>query len=245
MPFPPGWGQIQSPYHVLSYTLSEHSRWSLLIVVICLYWLKEEYLKPAFVKGMKIAFEAEIRDGRSVVDMLTIIFTGLVKSNTLLTASELTTIERDPDVFQSTIKDGRRLLQRLCEAAAISAGTARGAAQQKLAIRSGAMPPPSAPSRAGSVALPGRQTRAGSVISSRVGRDDVEQEVEEEVLPSTEEDVADDINVGRLSTAQKAIKYGQWAGRPNVHVGLHYVDDLEQYGLPSLQMVNPGEMKHK
>ena len=56
--------------------------------------------------------------------------------------------------------------------------------------------------------------------------------------------VADDINVGKLSVAQKAVKYRQWACRPNVHIGLHYVDILRRYGLVSLLMVLPCELKH-
>ncbi|EAQ82920.1 hypothetical protein CHGG_10738 [Chaetomium globosum CBS 148.51] len=67
----------------------------------------------------------------------------------------------------------------------------------------------------------------------------------EPVIEEDEEAVDDDINIGQLTVAQKASKYRQWAQRPNVHVGLHYVDVFRQYGLVSLMMVLPGELKHK
>jgi hypothetical protein len=72
---------------------------------------------------------------------------------------------------------------------------------------------------------------------------------EENPLPiEIEEDtgaVEEDINISQLSVAQKAVKYRQWAQRPNVHIGLHYVEVLRRYGLVSLVMVLPGELKHK
>lgn len=239
MPFPPGWGQIQSPFHVLSYTLSEHARWALLMVVISLFWLKEDHLKTPFVRAMKQVFSHEINvEGKSVPNVLTVCLAHLVKSNSLLSAPVLDVADRDPDTFKDTVIQSRRLFQRLCEAAALASGVARGAAAQKALSRIGSMLPPS---RASSAA-PATRSRRSSVASSAGG--DVEESIE--VLASVEEDlVAEDINLGQLSSTQKAVKYQQWAARPNVHAGLHYYDDLVRYGLPSLQMVLPGEMKHK
>jgi hypothetical protein len=57
--------------------------------------------------------------------------------------------------------------------------------------------------------------------------------------------VDDNINIGQLTVAQKAAKYRQWAERPNVHVGLHYGEVVDRYGLVSLMIVLGGELKHK
>lgn len=112
-------------------------------------------------------------------------------------------------------------------------------------------------------AIPGpsqlrRQTRAlsaasaalwaalSAILSAASGSDRGDGDAEElEVMVSVEDDVADDINVGYLSTVQKAIKYGQWGLRPNVHAAKYYLDDLIRFGLPLLQMVLPGEMKYR
>ena len=55
----------------------------------------------------------------------------------------------------------------------------------------------------------------------------------------------DDINVAQLSKAQKAVKYEQWARRPNVHIGLHYPTIYCRYDLVALLMVLGCEFKHK
>lgn len=246
MPFPPGWAQIQSPFHVLSYTLSEHARWALLVVVVSLFWLKEDHLKAPFVRAMKNVFQHEIEsEGKSVPNVLTIILARLVKSNSLLSATQLDPADRNPDTFKAIVLTSRRLFQRLCRAAALTAGVPQGAAAQKALTRIGSMLPPSrqgSPSAGPSRAALAYRTRSMSVASAAD-----EQGIEEsiEVLPSVEEELAEDINLGQLTSAQKAVKYNQWAARENVHAGLHYYEDLVRYGLPSLQMVLPGETKHK
>lgn len=247
MPFPPGWAQIQSPFHVLSYTLSEHARWALLMVVISLYWLKEDHLKAPFVRAMKNVFRHEIEsEGKSVPNVLTTILARLVKSNSLLSAPQLDPADRNPETFKAIILTSRRLFQRLCQAAALTAGVAHGAAAQKALTRIGSMLPPSRQSSpsAGpsSRAAPAYRTRSKSVASA-ADEEGIEESLD--VLPSVEEELAEDITLGQLTSAQKAVKYNQWAARPNVHAGLHYYEDLVRYGLPSLQMVLPGEMKHK
>jgi hypothetical protein len=121
-----------------------------------------------------------------------------------------------------TIRVSRRMFQLICEAASRSTNTATGAAAAAAARRRGSL----APSRARSVA----PAPAGTI---------------EPVIEEDEEAVDDDINIGQLTVAQKATKYRQWAQRPNVHVGLHYVDVFRRYGLVSLMMVLPGELKHK
>lgn len=239
MPFPPGWASIQSPFNVQSYTLSEHARWALLMVIISLFWLKEGHLKPSFVRSMKVVFTDEVRDGKSVPDIMTMGFARIVKSNALLTAPVIDRELREPDAFQDIILAGRRFFQQLAEAAALASGVARSAAAQKAMSRVGSMMPPS---RAGSVvAGPSRARRSMSVVTEEGG----DEEEALEVVASIEEDVAEDITLGQLSVAQKSVKYRQWAARPNVHAGLHYYEDLLRFSLPSLQMVLPGESKHK
>lgn len=119
------------------------------------------------------------------------------------------------------------MFQLICEAALRSTNPATGAAATAaIRRRGGKSTVPVAGSCAGSRAL------AGDVVASI------------EVVEQDEEDVNGDINIDQPTVAQKATKYRQWAQRPNVHVGLHYIDVFRRYGLPSL-MVLPGESKHR
>ena len=46
-------------------------------------------------------------------------------------------------------------------------------------------------------------------------------------------------------TTAKSTKYKLWMSRPNVHIGLHYGDVADEYGLVSVVMVLVFELKHK
>ena len=48
-----------------------------------------------------------------------------------------------------------------------------------------------------------------------------------------------------VAATKKKRQYMQYKTVPNVHIGHHYVDVLNRYGLPSLLMVFAGEQKHK
>lgn len=94
MPLPAGWARITSPYHVLQYDLSEHARWSLLFAVISLPWLKEEHMNKLFIKAMKTIFHRDLGSRLSVVGVVARTIAGIVKTNALLSADEMTEGER-------------------------------------------------------------------------------------------------------------------------------------------------------
>ncbi|RYC54491.1 hypothetical protein CHU98_g11716 [Xylaria longipes] len=219
MPFPPGWAAIQSPYHVMSYSLQEHARWSVLMTVIARCWLREDHLKAPFVRALKLAFKDELQAGKfgahdaTAVDILIGVLTATVRTNCLLGGTQ--TESRDPKAFMDTVYKGRQLFQKLCAAASIAAGRPRRG---------------DAASRASS---------KGTILSL------APSEGPGSAMASIEQDVEGDINVDHLSASQKSEKYTQWANRPNVHVGLHYRDVFNRYGLVSLLMVLSAELKHK
>ncbi|KAI1494442.1 hypothetical protein F5X96DRAFT_560289 [Biscogniauxia mediterranea] len=225
MPFPPGWASIPSPFHVLTYTLEQHARWSILMAVLARCWLREHHLRIAFVRAVKTVFREDMDNGTfgpnaTVVDVLIVVITATVRTNCLLATIEMNVDDRDPVRFMETIYNGRRLFQRLCKAAALATSPSG---------RGGSRATSRAPSRSRGASMTQSDT------ASTVG-----------VLASVEQgNVEDDINVGQLSVSQKAVKYRQWAARPNVHIGLHYRDVFRRYGLVSLLMVLSGELKHK
>lgn len=53
------------------------------------------------------------------------------------------------------------------------------------------------------------------------------------------------IDIDRRSTSQNSVKYGLWASRRSVHVGLHYFETVRRYGLVSILTALEGEMTHK
>lgn len=218
------------------------------MTIISLLWLKETDLKRPFVQAIKGVFsqsqltrtgEGQVSaniviaakvNGKSAVEILTIALAAIVKTNSILSATEMETCDRNAANILETIRVSRRMFQLICEAASRSTNTATGAAaaaRRRRGTVATSVVGSRAASRAGSQA-PGPATAIAS------------NEIEED-----EEAVDDDINIGQLTVAQKANKYRQWAQRPNVHVGLHYVDVFRQYGLASLMMVLPGELKHK
>ncbi|KAI0483356.1 hypothetical protein GGR56DRAFT_663844 [Xylariaceae sp. FL0804] len=131
MPFPPGWPSIQSPYHVLQYSLHEHARWSVLMTMIARFWLKESHLKVAFVRGIKLAFQREIAKGAfpegtfdkadpSPVEIIVVVLRETVHMNRMLATDRMDPEERSADKFLAVVSTSRRLFQRLCKAAALA-----------------------------------------------------------------------------------------------------------------------------
>ena len=237
-PSPPGWKRLQSPHHVLSYSLREHARWSIQIALMSRLWLQEDSVKKAFRHGIQRAFAEDIKKGilfgnnPSAVDIITTVLVHNVRANILLTADELTVDERQPEKFLEIVVTARRLFQGFCNAAANASSSRRR-------------------SRAGSIASVAPTTVGMSSGPSTLGLGvGVELGAVEEMVVFEDHDVfesgrrPDDPTVQEMTT-RKATQYRQWLARPNVHIGLHYVDVMQEYGLPSLMMVLAGEMKHK
>ncbi|KAI0550499.1 hypothetical protein F4679DRAFT_572871 [Xylaria curta] len=155
MPFPPGWAAIQSPYHVMSYNLQEHARWSVLMTVIARCWLREEHLKVAFVRAIKVAFKDEIQAGEfggqnaSAVNIIIGVLTATVRTNCLLGGDQMET--RNPQVFMDIVYKGRQLFQKICMAASIASGPSRGAHGTSRASSRGTRGISLTPSEVGSV----------------------------------------------------------------------------------------------
>lgn len=228
--FHPTWARIQSPYNILKYSLQESARWSALIAVLSLLWLKEEHLKPKFVAAVTKVFNYAVLDssrlpidravarliqGKTPVQIITVTMTQIRRTNKVLTTAEVLPEDRRSfEHIKSTILTERRMFELLCEVAAQSTGHAKGAAAAKAVTRRrgrGALPP-IAP--AGSRTL-SHASSAASYVSGE-NQDNVEGDVEQlEVDRGDEEFVAGDVNIGTLTVAQKAHRYRDWANRPN------------------------------
>ncbi|KAI1107203.1 hypothetical protein F4804DRAFT_352737 [Jackrogersella minutella] len=128
MPFPPGWGQLQAPHHLLKYTLQEHARWSVVIVVLTRLWLKDSMIKQAMVRSIKEAFDEEIKAGIFGVNptassIVVGVLAANVRSNMMLTADQMLDHDQDPKNFKAELKRCRTMFQKFAEAAALATGS--------------------------------------------------------------------------------------------------------------------------
>ena len=127
--------------------MQEHARWSVLMNIISLLWLKESDLKRPFARAMKAVFDqskltastacstdatmATKVDGKSLIDILTITLAAIVKTNSALSTPEMTIEDRDDKAMLESIRLSRRLFQLMCEAAAQSTDQSTRAARRR------------------------------------------------------------------------------------------------------------------
>lgn len=122
--FPLGWSRLQSPiYHLGSYGLSEHSRWSIIAPNLLRLWLNESDVHPEFMKSIPLVFKNEFPDldqsPHACVNMIVASFAAVAKSNTLLMADEITA--EDLSNFVAIIRHRRNWFKLLLETAVVSA----------------------------------------------------------------------------------------------------------------------------
>ncbi|KAI1811386.1 hypothetical protein GGS20DRAFT_588590 [Poronia punctata] len=230
-PLHPGWPRIQSPHHVLQYSLTEHGRWAVVAPILFRTWLKanSNYVKLSFRRAIKEVFARGIRRGEfgedpDEIDILVKILVSNVSTVILLTTDNLPVQYRDTGRFNEQVKQSRRLFQLFCEATSTAVSRR---SQSRSAEPVGSMLPTVA---SGTEAIESGPAAVSAAIA----------------IQSVEE--IEDPQVGlepvEMTTA-KSTKYKLWMSRPNVHIGLHYQEVLEEYGLPSLPNVIVFEIKHK
>jgi hypothetical protein len=153
-----------------------------------------------------------------VVYVLIRVFSSLANSNRLHLTTQLKATERTN--FAATSKQTRRFWQMLFDAAAVAATanprTRRTPSRSRMQTRT---PTPSA------------GPRTAATISTPITVDTP--------FPTTEEIPTEAIHV------PAAAKHRSDMGRPNLHIGLHYAQAVEDYGTGNNLTVWVGETKHK
>ncbi|KAI1102952.1 hypothetical protein F4804DRAFT_247491 [Jackrogersella minutella] len=231
-PRPTGWGKIQSPHHVLQYSLTEHARWSVMGPLIMRTWLKsnQKYIKVSFLRAIMSVFEKYIQDGLfgpqpEPADIIIRVLVENVRSNILLTTDRMGVGDRDRQHFDGQLKRSRRLFQLFCKAAS-------EALHERCSKSKTAGP--------AATNIPTVASGTGELASGLAA-------VSAAIALRRNEDIEDPrtaIQSVELTTA-KSTKYHLWMSRPNVHMGLHYANVVDEYGLASVPMVLAFEMKHK
>lgn len=105
-----GWGRLQSPvYHLGSYGLQEHARWSIIIPALLRCWLRNCHIQLLFLNAVPTVFT---QSSKSSVDIRVTCIASITKSTTLLMSDQLSIHDR---AEFSTVKTSRRLFQNLLE----------------------------------------------------------------------------------------------------------------------------------
>lgn len=219
-PFPPGWGRLQSPtHHLKSYSISEHGRWSIIIPLLLRKWLREEHLHPYFARASRAN-----HSDTSPVSYIVSCFATIAKSNSLLTAPRITKADRLN--FKAIIAQSRHCYQSLCHDSSVSVMTnPRSRASVVAGSRAGSR----RGSRSGTPAVPSRQqaTLESTPLVAPIAPMNL-------VLMSKE-----------ATEGTRAVQFQNDSKKPNVHIGLHYEDTMEEYGVPANAIVLIGEDKHR
>lgn len=128
-PFLPGWGRLQSPLnHLGSYSLSEHTRWSIIIPVLLRMWLRDKYIKDHFRNNIKTHIPVLLRVLISLTGlseaaitasaMVTRTFSSVARSNVNLMSNTLSS--KDRDHFTDKMIAMRILFQQINKVAAVA-----------------------------------------------------------------------------------------------------------------------------
>lgn len=229
-PMFPTWARIQSPHHVLQYSLTEHGQWSAIAPLMTRVWLKKhpEYMKAPFKAALRETFASDISKGDfgtepDEADILTRILVENFHTNVILTLGRLPESFYNRTAVEAQIKLSRGLFQKFV--LAITKQASRGRSRS-VSIE---------PSKLPTVASGPEVIEAG------------QSGVQAAVLMRTVEDIEDPrkaMESAEVSTIKSA-KYKLWISRPNVHIGLHYGDAMDEFGLVSIMMVMVFEAKHK
>ncbi|KAH0021137.1 hypothetical protein KCU78_g6244, partial [Aureobasidium melanogenum] len=227
-PFPPGWAHLPNPqYHLGSYRLSEHGRWSIIAPVLLRLWLRDAHIRPGYASAVREALKValdhlEIKAGHRLPTsaLIAFAFSSIAESNMLLMSNSLTNDKRAN--FEDGLLNARLFFQKLNDAASTS-------------VRSSSRASSRASTREPSTAPGGRGTRGRGRGRGR-GRSSSHEDVVQSVEDADEEDPA--------IPSKRSQQYQADAARPNVHVGIHWKRVMDRFALTTNCNVLIGEDQH-
>ncbi|OTA53841.1 hypothetical protein K449DRAFT_389592 [Hypoxylon sp. EC38] len=249
--FPAGWHRLQSPiHHLLQYNLSAHAKWSVIVPGLLNFWLEERHIRARFWNAAVLHPALE---GDSVVEYIIRAYAAHAKSNSVLMGPRLSSEDRKS--ITTIIVRAREVYQQMVVFTNFTPDTTR--------------------QREGSVASRVSQVSASSQLSaftatlqtrlrdlramSQGSQDEPDwafnrhlEEVLRREMPSDTEDPDKRStkksrkrrNLPRPEKDEDAPTIND-ALRPNVHVGVHYEDIIEEYALGTNVSTLVGEDVHR
>lgn len=89
-PFPPGSQRLQSPiYHLSSYNLSSHARWSIIVPGLLRNWLRPKHVHPMLIAQIEQAY------GEDGIDFIVSTYASAAKSNNVLMGKSISAENRN------------------------------------------------------------------------------------------------------------------------------------------------------
>lgn len=121
--FSSDWAHLQFPaFHLSSYYLQEHARWSVIVSCLLWVWLQNSYIKPIFVQALRTVFSSyfwTVSVSKPTADVIVLTFAAVVKLNMLCMTDSLSS--QNQRTFSVKVLLTQMMFQQLCEAAALSA----------------------------------------------------------------------------------------------------------------------------
>ncbi|KAI9748387.1 MAG: hypothetical protein M4579_007241 [Chaenotheca gracillima] len=225
-PFPPGWGRLQSPlHHLQSWRMQEAGRASIITPMLLRCWLRKSHVQTQYLQAISLVFRDQMKDsGISALDMIVRCYGLMAKSNAVLMAQKFTSADRGR--LMEIVKDSRANYQRLCKAAMHASRPGRS----RSVTRS---PTPTMSRSQSRMSFSGLDTQPGTPTA-----------VHDYNEPENEfDDTGNELSLGPKS--KRAKEYENFAGRPNVHQGLHFVDIAAEYATTNNVNVLMGEDQHR
>lgn len=125
-PFPASWPHLMSPaHHLLSYSLSDHARWSIIVPGLLRSWLRKEhidplvwpYLEKIFVSDDDEDEDEQHREEAVIMGLIKNLFAAMAKSNSVLMGRSVSA--EDLDNLHDIINRPRMCYSKVCRAVAM------------------------------------------------------------------------------------------------------------------------------
>lgn len=261
-PFPPGWPHLQNPKRYLgSYKLTEHGRWSIIAPILFRTWLQDHHIKPWFALAARQVFEPRMKAIESKLGlerntftlsfMITTAFAAIARSNMQLMFNGRVSLEQRSRLADDVIQS-RLYVQNLLDAAALASnmnplsrmGTPRGRSPTTSGRRDGGS------QRRGQDDLRDLDTTSRGYPRMTPFSGSVNIDSQTSLLPPTSyTPTSSHLSASEALSPERetirASRLHEARDRPNIHVGLHYVEVANEYGLPANVNTLSGEDLHR
>lgn len=226
-PFPPGWPHLQNPIrHLDSYRLSDHGRWSVIAPVLLRVWLQDGHLEPLCKRAVHGIFGVRMRSIESRSKFL---------PDTFIASAMIAM------VFAAIARTDMRLIQQFKSESVSTYGIRHCRKSERLSKLNEPAALASIANSQSRVAIYGRTgSRSGEVSDSRGATFFPPSRA---IMTMSDHTSVEPSRSGRNALKSNIFRRDQ--ERPNVHVGLHYLDGAYEYSLKYNCNVLSGEDLHR
>ncbi|KAI2639358.1 hypothetical protein GGS21DRAFT_488295 [Xylaria nigripes] len=231
--FPPAWQRLQSPRkHLDSWTIAEYLRGAIVLPVILRCWLDDKHIRPEYRTLIKSSALKYLDSTDYTVPIMNFrasdwtIVACRTFAQSVIAIFNKGQPRMDREQLTNTIINGRKAIQFFCEIFSLES-------EQKATTRG---------SNIGSSVC---HTQDSSSVASTMDTTPISTE------PSGHPPIPDtNITMNsqkrrRADFKSQGNQFANWKGLPNIHIGIHLPDLIDEFGSLTLVSTLPGEGKHK